>query len=346
MARPPVKLMIDARPRGPRGPFAAERVQGRTVLEHLVDVAEHVAADTVPITIHARSDEHGHVLSWLEGRPSSRYVLALGSPPEGSWVLRTDRLYDATRLRKALHREKDPEAAVLWRLDGLHALAGADDELIRRQSYQPLGRYWALGPARRLAQALAPTRVRPNALTLSAAGLILAASASVASGWHGWGADVVSALALGLALVLDTADGHLARLQGTASEFGRWLDGWLDEVGDMTLHAAIAWSAFARTGQPGWLLVGILYAAGKYVFMVGTMNADAATASHTPARSPLVPPSPLQSVIRLAGHADVRLHLWILLAAIGRLEMALVAYAVYFPARAIAMAVRKAVRRG
>src|SRR5205807_932782 len=77
---------------------------------------------------------------------------------------------------------------------------------------------------------------------------------------------VVTAAALALALVLHTADGHLARLQGTASEFGRWLDAILDELGDMALHAAAAWAAFHRDAQPAWLLLGMLYAMGKYLF--------------------------------------------------------------------------------
>ena len=48
-----------------------------------------------------------------------------------------------------------------------------------------------------------------------------------------------------------------------------------------------------------------------------------------------------RGLVRLAGHADVRWHLWIVLAALGRLDVALVAYAAYFPARALAGAVRK-----
>ena len=48
--------------------------------------------------------------------------------------------------------------------------------------------------------------------------------------------------------------------------------------------------------------------------------------------------------MRLIGHADVRWHLWIVLALVGRLDVALAAYAVYFPARALAGAVRKGVR--
>ena len=46
----------------------------------------------------------------------------------------------------------------------------------------------------------------------------------------------------------------------------------------------------------------------------------------------------------MIGHADVRWHLWIALAILGRLELALAAYAVYFPLRALAGSVRKGVR--
>jgi hypothetical protein len=52
------------------------------------------------------------------------------------------------------------------------------------------------------------------------------------------------------------------------------------------------------------------------------------------------------SLARFAGHADLRWHLWIVLAAVGRLELALVAYAAYYPARSVAMAARKAVHSG
>ena len=45
--------------------------------------------------------------------------------------------------------------------------------------------------------------------------------------------------------------------------------------------------------------------------------------------------------IRMIGHADIRWHLWILLALIGRLEIGLVLYTAYYPARAILGALRK-----
>ena len=52
------------------------------------------------------------------------------------------------------------------------------------------------------------------------------------------------------------------------------------------------------------------------------------------------------SLVRLIGHADVRWHLWILLALAGRLEIALLFYACYFALRTTAGVLRKAVRYG
>jgi hypothetical protein len=340
--------------------LAGEIVLGRCVLAHVLDLALTLedGQDCGPIAIHARLEEHRRLEELVADRPAGRFVFVPGPPTEAAVILRTDRLYDPSRLRRALRRGRDPESAVLWRLDRPQGLAGAEAELTRRQSYQPIGRFWALGPARRLARALAPTRVRPNTLTLASAALMLGGSVRVAVGLASPSERMATAAALALALVLDTADGHLARLQGTASEFGRWLDAFLDELCDLALHAAIAWAAFARDGRPGWLVIGMVYPIGKYLFLVGTTNDRGDEPAPRPSVGqphlmvkpiPELEPRPeerstLIAAVRLAGHADVRWHVWIILAALGRLDLALVAYAAYYTARSLAKAVRKAVR--
>jgi hypothetical protein len=52
----------------------------------------------------------------------------------------------------------------------------------------------------------------------------------------------------------------------------------------------------------------------------------------------------IAEVVRLLGHADLRWHLWILLALLGRLDIALAAYAIYFALRSMAGLIRKGVR--
>ncbi len=333
-------VVIDARPRGPRGPMAGERVLGRPVLAHLVELAREVGPG--PVAVHARLDEHEGFLSLLAD-PSS-VALATGPPPEDAAILRTDRLYDARRLRRAVKRGRDPETAVAWRLDRPSGLASADAELVRRRTYQPIGRFWALGPARALARTLVPTRIRPNAVTLAAGSLMIGASAAVAFGPLTIGCRLATAAMLALALVLDTADGHLARLQGTASSFGRLLDAVLDEAADFALHIAVAWAMFARGGGPGWLLAALLYVSSKYLFVIAQATASDPSEASRAKPSGAVRASPLAAVVRLAGHADVRWHLWIVLAAIGRLDLALIAYSAYFPARTLALMARRGLR--
>ena len=152
---------------------------------------------------------------------------------------------------------------------------------------------------------------------------------------------------MALALVLDTADGRLARLQGTSSAFGRWLDQFLDELADLALHAAIAWSAFARDGRPD-------LAAPRHRLRLGEVPVPrpvdpgrGAGASHEwpPDRSARRRSRPVASAVAAEarrGRASDR-SCRRPLASLdrpgrdrGRLDVALAAYAVYFPARTLA----------
>ena len=176
---------------------------------------------------------------------------------------------------------------------------------------------------------------------------MLTAAAAIAWGTHSLGGRLLIALAMALALVLDTADGHLARLQGASSRFGQWLDASLDELADMALHAAIAWSAFATSLDPRWLLVGLVYGMGKYLFFVSNqiwLDSDR-SARKQEAPVTLEPVQPPPSLPRLlahwAGHADVRWHVWIVLAACGLLRVELLFFAAYYPMRCLGGAIRK-----
>lgn len=337
-------LVIDARPRGEGGLLALEPVLGRPVLAHLLEAARPLGAG--PVAVYARLDDHGRLRGAIEAGEAGSVDLRTGPPPEGAVVLRADRLYDPRRLARVVRGGLDPESAVIWRLDRPSALATAGDELQRRRSYQPLGRFWALAPARAIARALCPTAVRPNAVTLASGGLVLGSAGVVAFAGGGPIARGVAAAGLALGLVLDTADGHLARLQGTASDFGRWLDAMLDELGDMALHAAIAWACYARSGAAAWLVAGMAYAMSKSLFHFGNATAEASLAGEASRDGPSDPvwPDRLRRIVRGMGHADVRWHLWIVLAALGRLDVALVGYAAYFAARTAAGAAGKAVR--
>lgn len=332
-------IHVDARPLGPNGPLADERILGQTLLEQIVTAVR--PSQPGRLVVH----HHPHLQP--RSAPDLGSIELTDQPPDGSGLtLRTDRLYDPRKLRRAIRSGRDPESAVLWRLDSPNGIRDAEAELVRRRTYQPLGKYWAWPPARALAQFLAPTRVRPNAVTIAAAVFMVASAAWVSLGRTSLFGNVAVAAGLAIALVLDTADGRLARLQGTASAFGRWLDEILDESADMILHAAIAWGAWQKTNQPIWIMLGMTYGMGKYLFRVAIESSTSTGAANAGANVAVEPiqSSLLRRCVRLAGHADVRWHLWIVLALAGRLELALAAYAIYFPGRAGAVLVGKAIR--
>src|SRR5690242_5349320 len=126
MTRAATTLVIDARPRGAVGPWAGAHVSGRPVLEHLLDVAESLGDG--PVAVHARLEEHEWLRGLVADRGAGAVRLVTGPTPEGAAVLRADRLYDPNRLRRALRRGRDPEAAVLWRLDRPKGLEHAEAE--------------------------------------------------------------------------------------------------------------------------------------------------------------------------------------------------------------------------
>ena len=264
--------MIDARPRGPRGLLAAEVVLGKSMLDHLLEMAGELAPSAEPVVVHAREDERSR-LTELASRFMARGVQFVYGPPRAdAVVLRTDRFYDS---RAAEARAASGSVAGIGRALAARPRRNARD---RRRRADPPAVVSAAGKVLGISAGAAawpsgfgPTSIRPNALTLATAGLMLSAAALIAAGATGWLAQLAIAFALALALVLDTADGRLARLQGTSSAFGRWLDQVLDELADMVLHAAIAWAAFCRDGGPGWLLLGILYASSKYLFQVQSL---------------------------------------------------------------------------
>ncbi len=235
LAVPSPRIVIDARPQGPNGPLAGETVLGRSVLVHHLELARRLTDQ--PVFVHARLDDHPQLRSAASNGGVDSAPIVPGSPPENSLILRTDRLYELNRLKRALRRGFQAESAVVWRLDSPSLLKAAEDEFLRRSTYQPFGRYWALSPARALARGLEHSWVRPNHLTLASAISMLSACGLVAFVPKGILVQITIAAALAVGLVLDTADGHLARLQGTASAFGRWIDSVLDELSDLALHA-------------------------------------------------------------------------------------------------------------
>ncbi len=218
-------------------------------------------------------------------------------------------------------------------------------ERLRAGRY-PVARWYLRPAAERLANVLAPTRVRPVHLTVC--GLLAASVAAVVI------LQMPEAMPLAAALVLlywffDRADGLLARRQQTATPWGAWLDGNVDELVDLGLHVAVAAALSAQTAAawPWWLLIAFL--AGKYLLMYGLMLEegqvrgegrrtrvqgsgfrvqDSGVQKDTCGTDTL-----LRRLYHLPGNADVRVHLLVVALLSGWLAAELVLVAVYYNLR-------------
>ncbi|MFN3863943.1 MAG: CDP-alcohol phosphatidyltransferase family protein [Erythrobacter sp.] len=121
------------------------------------------------------------------------------------------------------------------------------EDWLNARLYHPL--------SRRLARALARTRITPDMVSAAGAlAIMLAAAAYGRLAWP-WG------VALGLMLhmgwhVLDGADGDLARLTGRSSPHGELVDGICDYLGHVVLYLTMGFIAAGQIGGWGWALMG------------------------------------------------------------------------------------------
>ena len=91
-------------------------------------------------------------------------------------------------------------------------------------------------------------RLSPNAITLVATAVGVAAAVAFTKGTYA--AGILGALLFQLAAIVDCCDGEVARLTFTESPLGEQLDIMTDNVVHMAIFASIGWGAFVAQG--GW----------------------------------------------------------------------------------------------
>ena len=130
--------------------------------------------------------------------------------------------------------------------------------LYSRWINRPLGRVFAAGAA--------TLGIGPNTVTLlsavtTAAGLVLLVVAPVSLAT---GVGVAALFVLGFAL--DSADGQVARLTGSSSPAGEWLDHVVDAGKMVAVHAAVLIALWRDEVAPGWLALSLGYQFVSVVF--------------------------------------------------------------------------------
>jgi phosphatidylglycerophosphate synthase len=136
---------------------------------------------------------------------------------------------------------------------------------VRAQTYKSRDAWWTVilvDPlASRLVQFVSRFRViTPNRLTMAAFLLGLGAAACFAQQEYRW--LVAGAVLFHLSFVIDCMDGKVARLTGSGSVFGAWLDYVFDRLRVLVCTIALMGGQFARTGN-----LMFLWAGGAVIFL-------------------------------------------------------------------------------
>jgi phosphatidylglycerophosphate synthase len=132
-------------------------------------------------------------------------------------------------------------------------------EEIRSRTYKARDAWWTVilvDPlASRLVQLAAGYRwITPNRLTFLAFVLGLGSAACFAQADYPW--LVAGALLFHLSFVVDCMDGKIARLNGTGSVFGVWLDFIFDQLRVVICTIALSFGMYAATDEIIYLALG------------------------------------------------------------------------------------------
>ena len=131
---------------------------------------------------------------------------------------------------------------------------------------RPAGRFFAA-----LGHQLGMT---PNQMTLASAVCTFSAIAVLAVTAPSWVTGIVIAALLVLGFILDSSDGQLARLTGTSSAAGEWLDHVVDCARSVLIHSAVLVSFYRFFALPTeWLLLVplVFQFAAVVLFVAGTL---------------------------------------------------------------------------
>jgi CDP-L-myo-inositol myo-inositolphosphotransferase len=108
-----------------------------------------------------------------------------------------------------------------------------------------------------MARLLAKTRITPNQISWAAFSIALLSFVSFV-----FSQNIVGGLLVQLSSIVDGVDGSLARLKGTSSSFGGFLDSILDRYADILIVLGLTLWSLSHESYPGIWLAGFLAITG------------------------------------------------------------------------------------
>jgi len=110
-----------------------------------------------------------------------------------------------------------------------------------------------------LVQALKPTKVTPNQVSVASFLIGTAGAVCFSTGRTSW--FIAAGILVQLSSIVDCADGMLARAKDIKTEYGKYLDIFLDRILEFLLFASIGLGVYRASGQNIWLILALLASA-------------------------------------------------------------------------------------
>ena len=142
-------------------------------------------------------------------------------------------------------------------LEEVRAIALKGNECIIMRQYRYL--------STRITKYLIKTRILPYQVTFISLLLALAAGFFFLLGEHHF--IVIGAVLFQLSYLMDCVDGEIARIKGTGSGFGRWLDSSSDFIGAIVVYSCAIIGQFLLYGDVMILLLGFVALNGLCITM-------------------------------------------------------------------------------
>lgn len=238
------------------GPGADIRVaHGRIVAVSADRFREAGTATRCPGLLRVAPEDRSRAADALARAASDLRELAPKANPF-AWVLRAV-------VRAGINVRAEPISPWPWDPHGAPVIvtdAEADRIRLTRANRSDDG-WYSVTVLRRLSKPVTALAARrgwsPNAITTGSLVLGLAAAGAFAIGTF-W-ALVIGAVLLQVSLVVDCADGEVARLTGRFSKTGAWLDAVTDRVKEYAAYAGLAAGvATATDGRSWWLAAALM----------------------------------------------------------------------------------------
>ncbi|MCK5305926.1 MAG: CDP-alcohol phosphatidyltransferase family protein [Candidatus Omnitrophica bacterium] len=313
------------------------KLNNKYIISHLLEFAEGIISRQVVFCCEQSQEIEQFIeKSNFRNKADIKVVNCVDVKP-ADIILKANWIYDKRYLRKLIKRKNtDISLAVVWKIEKQSDVKRAE-EFLSREDWNPIGRYINVKLGKIIARALAKKQLVPNQITILS--FVFSILAALFFATNKYPLLILAAVFVQVHFTLDVADGHLARLKNSTSEFGSWLDSIVGRITDILWYTGICWGLYLKYNHSGFLLLGIFVVLGNFMisyiaYLKKTYLGMEAEIVHSEgAEHPSSRRNAAKAIYWFLEQWDVRAYIITLFAILNRLEIALIYFALDYNVR-------------